>query len=86
MDVFMVMLFLVPLRAMDKESYEKRKAFAGEKKTSMKRRIVGHDYTRRGIYMVNMTVEGRRLLFGYVYGSRDDPCLELTQLGLAVSR
>ena len=34
---------------MDKDTYEKNKAFAGEKKASMKRRFVGHDYTRRGI-------------------------------------
>ena len=80
----MVMLFLVPLGAMDKETYDKRKAFAGEKKTSMKRRFVGYDYTRRGIYMVTMTVEGRRPLFGRVYGSGDDPRLELTELGRAV--
>ena len=52
----------------------------------MKRRFVGHDYTRRGIYMVTMTVEGCRPLFGRVYGSGDDPRLELTELGRAVSR
>ena len=45
---------------MDKDTYEKRKAFAGEKIPSMKRRFVGHDYTRRGIYMVTLTVEGRK--------------------------
>ena len=69
---------------MNKEDYEKRKAFAGKKKPSMKRRFAGHDYTRRGIYMVTMTVEGRRLLFGRVYGSGDDPRIELTELGCAV--
>ena len=56
---------------MDKETYEKQKAFAGEKRSSMKRRYVGHDYTKRGIYMLTMTVEGRRPLFGRVYGSSD---------------
>ena len=65
---------------MDKETYAKQKAFAGEKKPSMKRRYVGHDYTKRGIYMLTMTVEGRRPLFGRVYGSSDDPCIELTAL------
>lgn len=69
---------------MDREDYEKRKAFAGKKKPSMKRRFAGHDYTRRGIYMVTMTVEGRRPLFGRVYGSGDDPRIELTELGCAV--
>ena len=69
---------------MDKDTYEKNKAFAGEKKASMKRRFVGHDYTRRGIYMLTMTVEGRRPLFGRVYGSSDDARIELTALGSAV--
>ena len=50
----------------------------------MKRRFVGHDYTRRGIYMVTMTVEGRRPLFGRVYGTSDDARIELTALGCAV--
>ena len=50
----------------------------------MKRRFVGHDYTRRGIYMVTMTVEGRRPLFGRVYGTSDDARIELSALGSAV--
>lgn len=69
---------------MDKDSYKKRQAFAGNKKPSMKRRFVGHDYTRRGIYMVTMTAEGRRPLFGRVYGTSDDPRIELSALGSAV--
>ena len=69
---------------MDKDTYEKRKAFAGEKIPSMKRRFVGHDYTRRGIYMVTLTVEGRKNLFGRVYGNSNDPRIELTPLGSAV--
>ena len=55
---------------MKKETYEQQRAFAGEKKASMKRRCVGHDYTRPGIYMLTMVVEGRRPLFGRVYGTR----------------
>ena len=62
---------------MDKNSYEKRKAFAGKKKPSMKRRCVGHDYTRRGIYMVTLIVEGRKNLFGRVYGSSSNPRIQL---------
>ena len=69
---------------MDKDSYKKRQTFAGNKKPSMKRRFVGHDYTRRGIYMVTMTVEGRRPLFGRVYGTSDDARIELSALGSAV--
>ncbi len=44
------------------EVYESQKAYAGEKKPSMLRRCVGHDYTERMMYMVTMVVEGRRPL------------------------
>ena len=57
---------------MKKETYQSQKAFAGEKKPSMKRRFVGHDYTKRGIYMLTMAVEGRRPIFGRVYGCSDE--------------
>ena len=67
-----------------KETFLSQKAFAGAKKASMKRRLVGHDYTRRGIYMLTMAVEGRRPLFGRVCGSSADPRVELTELGAAV--
>lgn len=56
---------------MNKETYEAQKAFAGEKKASMLRRCVGHDYTNRQIYMITMVTEGRRPLFGKVVGSSD---------------
>ena len=69
---------------MKKETYEQQRAFAGEKKASMKRRCVGHDYTRPGIYMLTMVVEGRRPLFGRVYGTSDDAHIELTALGTAI--
>lgn len=42
---------------MDWESFEKHKAFAGEKKASMLRRRVGHDYESRAVYLITMTVE-----------------------------
>ena len=44
----------------EEEKYEKRRAFAGERKPSMLRRCVGHDYTERRMYMVTMVTEGRR--------------------------
>lgn len=70
---------------MDKETYEKQRAFAGEKKPSMKRRCVGHDYTERQMYMVTMTVEGRRPLLGTLVGNNEtDAQVELTELGRAV--
>lgn len=77
---------------MKKEAYQSQKAFAGEKKPSMKRRLVGHDYTERQMYMVTMVVKDRRPLLGTVVGRsdapRDDddaPRVELTELGRRVS-
>lgn len=76
---------------MKRETYESQKAFAGEKKPSMLRRCVGHDYTERMMYMVTMVTEGRRPLFGSVVGrsdatpeSDDAPRVELTPLGQRV--
>ena len=76
---------------MDKETYERHKAFAGEKKPSMQRRCVGHDYTMRQMYMVTMVTEGRRPLFGEVVGnseaengSSEAPRVVLTALGQRV--
>ena len=76
---------------MDKETYERQKAFAGEKKPSMQRRCVGHDYTMRQMYMVTMVTEGRRPLFGEVVGnseaengSSEAPRVVLTALGQRV--
>lgn len=77
---------------MKREVYESQKAFAGEKKPSMLRRCVGHDYTERMMYMVTMVTEGRRPLFGTVVGRSDAPAdsaeaprIELSALGQRVS-
>lgn len=77
---------------MKKETYQKQQQFAGEKKPSMKRRFVGHDYTDRQIYMVTMVIEGRRPLLGFVVGHSDAPAdieeaprVELTALGQRIS-
>ena len=77
---------------MKKETYEAQKAFAGEKKPSMLRRCVGHDYTGRQIYMITMVTEGRRPLFGQVVGKSDAPKdsaeaphIELSELGKRVA-
>ena len=77
---------------MKKETYEAQKDFAGEKKPSMLRRCVGHDYTSRQIYMITMVTEGRRPLFGQVVGksdapdgSPDEPHIELSALGQRVA-
>ena len=77
---------------MKKETYEAQKPFACEKKPSMLRRCVGHDYTGRQIYMITMITEGRRPLFGQVVGKNeaetgnpDAPHIELTELGQRVA-
>ena len=77
---------------MKREVYESQKPFAGEKKPSMQRRCVDFDYTQRMMYMVTMTTEGRRPLFGKVVGhsdapegSAEAPRIELTELGQRVS-
>lgn len=78
---------------MDKEAFEKHKPFAGEKKPSMLRRRVGHDYQSRRIYLITMTVEGRRPLLGTLVGDAGAPDdspeasrVEPSPLGLEVQR
>ena len=77
---------------MKRETFEAQKAFAGEKKPSMLRRCVGHDYTGRQIYMITMVTEGRRPLFGEVVGrsdapkgSEEEPRIILSELGKRVA-
>ncbi len=77
---------------MKKETYESQKAFAGDKKPSMLRRCVGHDYTGRQIYMITMVTEGRRPLFGQVSSrsdaseaDQDAPRIILSELGRRVA-
>jgi len=76
---------------MDWESFEKHKPFAGEKKPSMLRRRVGHDYEQRCVYLITMTVEGRRPLLGRLIGDAEAeeggpeaPRVELSPLGQQV--
>ena len=78
---------------MDKEAFEKHKPFAGEKKPSMLRRRVGHDYQSRRVYLITMTVDGRRPLLGTLVGNADAPDdspeapkVEPSPLGLEVQR
>ena len=77
---------------MTQETFEAQRAFAGEKKPSMLRRCVGHDYTGRQIYMITMVTEGRRPLFGQVVGrseaqegSPEEPHIVLSELGQRVA-
>ena len=78
---------------MDQETYEKQKTFAGEKVPSMHRRMVGHDYQERQMYMITMVTEDRRPLLGQVVGrsdgqpgSPDEPRTEPTELGQCVEQ
>ena len=77
---------------MNWEEFEKHKPFAGERKPSMLRRRVGHDYQSRRIYLITMTVVGRRPLLGTLVGDADAtegspsaPRVELTALGQQVA-
>ncbi len=78
---------------MDWEAFEKHKPYAGEKKPSMLRRRVGHGYGSRRIYLIIMTIEGRRPILGCLVGridapegSPDAPRIELSALGIAVKK
>lgn len=78
---------------MDWEAFKKHQPFAGEKKPSMLRRRVGHDYESRRIYIITMTVEGRRPLLGTLVGNADAldgspeaPRTEPSPLGWEVQR
>ena len=75
---------------MTEEEYAKHQQHAGEKRPSMNRRRVGHDYRERRLYMITMTVEGRRPLFGRLAGEAAgapeaaEARVELTPLGQRV--
>lgn len=75
---------------MTDEEYAKHKQYAGEAKPSMNRRRVGHDYRERRQYLITMTVEGRRPLFGRLVGEAAgapeaaEARVELTPLGRQV--
>lgn len=78
---------------MTPEQLAKRLHFAGKAVPSMIRRREGHDYMGRRMYLITMTVEGRRPLLGTVvgnpdaeHGTPDAPRLELSTLGKAVEK
>ena len=63
------------------------KAWAGDKKPSMKRRCEENNYTERGLYMVTLAIEGRQPLLGQLKGltdineGPDSPHVVLTPFG-----
>ena len=75
---------------MTEEEYAKHQQHAGENRPSMNRRRVGHDYRERRLYLITMTVEGRRPLFGRLVGEAAgapeaaEARVELTPLGQRV--
>ena len=76
---------------MTEEQIKAKKIFAGEKKTSMKRRDDRHDYMERRMYMITLEVEGRMPILGRLVGnpfaekgSGSEPRIELSALGRAV--
>lgn len=78
---------------MNEEQLKRRIELADEKKPTMKRRKQDHDYHSRRMYMITMTTEERKHLFGVVvgdpskpFGSVDAPKILPTELGKAVSR
>ena len=67
--------------------------FAGVAIPSMKRRCEGHDYEARQMYLITITVEGRRPLLGRVIGNPEvekgapnEPRIELSSLGKEVEQ
>ena len=78
---------------MTPEQLATKLCFAGKAVHSMTRRREGHDYLGRRMYLITMTVEGRRPLLGAVvgnpnvgHGAPEAPRMELSQLGKAVEK
>ena len=68
-----------------------KQRYAGEKIPSMTRRRLGHDYEARRMYLITISVEGRRPLLGHLvgdpqvpYGTEGAPRIVLSPLGHAV--
>ena len=68
-----------------------KRRYAGEKIPSMTRRRNGHDYEERRMYLITITVEGRRPLLGRLagdpqlpHGTEGAPHIILSPLGKAV--
>ena len=68
-----------------------KRRYAGETVPSMTRRRLGHDYEARRMYLITITVEGRRPLLGHLagdpqvpHGTEGAPHIVLSPLGRAV--
>ena len=76
---------------MDIAKYKDKQRYAGEKIPSMTRRRLGHDYEARRMYLITISVEGRRPLLGHLagnpqvaHGAEGAPHIVLSPLGQAV--
>ena len=76
---------------MDIAKYKDKQRYAGEKIPSMTRRRLGHDYEARRMYLITISVEGRRPLLGQLmgdpqvaHGAEGAPHIVLSPLGHAV--
>ena len=78
------------MEKMTEEEFAKHKKYAGEAKPSMHRRRIGHDYQSRRMYLITMTIEGRKPLLGRLVGQVGETAesttarVELTPLGQRV--
>lgn len=52
----------------------------------MLQRCFNHDYRGRSIYLITLTIEGRRPMLGTLHGTVDNPSIQLSSLGMAVDR
>ena len=70
------------------EEFQQKKRWAGVKKSSMKRRRIGHDYKSRCIYMITLVTKGRQPLLGSIIGDgQSQPAtMQLSTLGNAVQQ
>lgn len=78
---------------MDNSNERRKRWFAAHPelvvKPSMKRRMIGHDYSGVAIYTVTLCVEGRRSILGTLNGPDADhkiPWIYPSQVGLAVRK
>ena len=70
----------------DAKKIEEKKAYAGEKKPSMKRRSDINNYHGKHVYMLTLAVEGRRPLLGILEGGEEAAHVRSTELGKEVKR
>lgn len=61
-------------------------SYYNDTKPSMHRRCDGWDYKGRGIYMLTLTVEGRKPILGNLMGNESEAYIEMSDLGKAIAQ